>query len=129
MNRMSDRKQARAMDLPDYPCPPSLGQIPNHAGSWGWFNTVGIPGRPVIGRDGDGYLWARSDARLSPERETRGAVPALAVWTEDGAALFVPREGYKHLRSIEGPVDELEWTPVASVLKEPPAYALNFTQS
>jgi hypothetical protein len=129
MNPMTDRKQARAMDLPGYPCPPSLREIANHAGSWGWFNTVGMPGRPVIARDADGYLWARSDEELSPERETRGAVPALAVWTEEGVALFVPREAYKYLRNIASPADELEWTPIAAVLTEPPGYALTFNQA
>lgn len=126
---MTDRKQARAMDLPDYPCPPSLREIATHAGSWGWFNTVGTPGCPVIARDTEGYLWVQSDRELSPERETRGAVPALAVWTEDGVALFVPRDAYKYLRTIQPPADELEWTPVASILREPPGYALAFAQS
>ena len=124
---MTDKRPARAMDLPDYPCPPSLREIASHAGSWGWFNTVPTPGRPIIARDTDGYLWARADKELSPERETRGAVDALAVWTEDGVALFVPREAYKYLRTIKPPVDELEFVPIASILKQPPDYSLSFT--
>ena len=124
---MTDKRPARAMDLPDYPCPPSLREVASHAGSWGWFNTVPTPGRPIIARDTDGYLWARADIELSPERETRGSVDALAVWTEDGVALFVPREAYKYLRTVEPPVDELEFVPIASVLKQPPDYSLSFT--
>ncbi|MEV7952901.1 hypothetical protein [Streptomyces sp. NPDC088141] len=76
---MTDRKQARAMDLPDYPCPPLFGDIATHAGSWGWFNAVATGSHRVIARDLDGYLWVRSYVSLSPERETRGQVPALAA--------------------------------------------------
>ncbi|MET9657856.1 hypothetical protein [Streptomyces sp. NPDC006510] len=121
---MTDRKQARAMDLPDYPCPPSLGDIATHAGSWGWFDTFVLGSNKIIARDPEGFLWVRSNSSLVPERETHSR--ALAAWTEDGVALFVPREAYKYLRTIENPVDEAEWTPVVGVLKDPPQYALNF---
>ncbi|MFD4949873.1 hypothetical protein ACFWNT_47255 [Streptomyces sp. NPDC058409] len=121
---MTGRKQAGAMDLPDYPCPPSLVDIATHAGSWGWFDTFVLGSNKIIACDTEGYLWVRSNSSLAPERETHSR--ALAAWTEDGVALFVPREAYKYLRYIENPVDEAEWTPVASVLKEPPQYALNF---
>ncbi|MFB7918926.1 hypothetical protein [Streptomyces sp. NPDC056061] len=39
---------------------------------------------------------------------------------------FVSCEAYKYLWNIENPVNEAERTPVASVLKAPPQYALNF---
>lgn len=125
---MTDRKQARAMDLPDYPCPPSLGQIPGHAGSWGWFypSASGKSTAAVV-QDTNGYLWARSSAHLSPQPEVGHNIVALAVWTEDGLGLYVAREAYKHIYRLDD-LDELEWTPVAVVLKEPPGYALTFNQ-
>ena len=116
---MTDRKQARAMDLPDYPCPPNLGGIPTHAGSWGWFNPA-----TTISQDADGYLWVKSAERCQPTADT--SIAPLAVWTEDGLALYLPRHAYHFVRSLDEPVDELLWTPVASVLREPPAFALNF---
>ncbi|MFJ5967898.1 hypothetical protein [Streptomyces sp. NPDC093060] len=126
---MTDRKQARAMDLPDYPCPPSLGQVPAHAGSWGWFWPVTTSNADiVIAQDPNGYLWVRSSTRLDPHPDISTKVSALAAWTEDGLGLYVPKEAYKYVRRFDGSFDELEWTPVAVVLKEPPGYALTFNQ-
>lgn len=125
---MSDRKQARAMDLPDYPCPPSLGQIPHHAGSWGWFGTSATsPLNAAVAQNANGYLWARSTTHLQPHPQVGVKSTALAVWTEDGLGLYVPREAYRYVYRVDN-IDELEWTPVAAVLKEPPGYAVNFNQ-
>jgi hypothetical protein len=116
---MSDRKQARAMDLPGYPCPPTLGQIATHAGSWGWFWASAR-----VGQDLNGDLWVDSVANLSPKRRD-----ALATWTEDGIALFVPPSSYGQIVTIQGALESARWVPVASILKEPPAYSLEFGES
>lgn len=115
---MTDRKQARAMDLPDYPCPPTVGEIADHAGSWGWFN----PG--WVAQDGSGYLWVKRGAQPRPRPQAPESLQALATWTEDGIGLYLPRKGYGHMTLLQGEVDEAAWAPVASVLKEPPAFAV-----
>ena len=120
---MTDRKQARAMDLPDYPCPPTLGQIATHAGSWGWAN----PG--YVAQDSDGYLWVEKAGEPRPTPQTPVEFQALISWSEDGLTLFMPRKGYGHMRVLRSPVDEGLWAPIAAVLKEPPGYALDFNQS
>ncbi|MFD8777501.1 hypothetical protein [Streptomyces sp. NPDC059916] len=117
---MPERKQARTMDLPEYPCPPSLGDIASHAGSWGWANPIG-----VIAQDDDGYLWVNAATDLTPHRST--SLYVLAVWTEDGISVYVPRSAYQHVKTIRGAMNQKAWVPVASVMKEPPAYAVNFS--
>jgi hypothetical protein len=128
MDRMTDRKQARAMDLPGYPCPPSLSAVPAHAGSWGWF-SAGATGQinAVVAQDTSGYLWARSSTHLSPQAPAGLKAVALAVWTEDGLGLYLAPEAYRYVYRVDN-IDELEWTPVAVVVKEPPAFALNFAK-
>ncbi|WP_127468813.1 hypothetical protein [Streptomyces sp. B27] len=114
---MSDRKQARAMDLPDFPCPPSVGEIATHAGSWGWIN----PGH--VSQDAGGYLWVKRSAVPAPAARVPEDRQALAAWTEDGVALHVPRKAYEHMGFIAGDADETAWVPVASIMKEIPGYA------
>ncbi|RPK56269.1 hypothetical protein EES43_24815 [Streptomyces sp. ADI96-02] len=114
---MSDRKQARAMDLPDFPCPPSVGEIATHAGSWGWIN----PGH--VSQDERGYLWVKRNAVPSPAARSPQDLQALAAWSEGGIALYVSRRGYQHIDLLRGDVDESAWAPVASVMKEIPGYA------
>lgn len=114
---MTDRKQARAMDLPDYPCPPTLGEIATHAGSWGWFN----PG--WVAQDRSGYLWVKRDTQPRPKPQAPEELQALATWTEDGIALYLPPRAYGHMALLQDEADEVTWAPVASVMKEPPAFA------
>jgi hypothetical protein len=126
MDRMTDRKQARAMDLPEYPCPPSLGHVPAHAGSWGWLTAAATDqGSATLAQDADGFLWARSSKHLSPQPAAGLKAVALALWTEEGLGLHVAREAYKYIYRIDH-LDELEWTPVAVVVKEPPSFSLDF---
>lgn len=119
---MPERKQARAMDLPDYPCPPTLGEIATHAGSWGWFNAFAVrPDSATVAQDADGYLWVRADVRPTPDRGAGATQVALATWTEGGIALYLAPEAYRYLHVVD--VSGGGWVPVASVLKEPPGYA------
>lgn len=114
---MSNRKQARAMDLPDFPSPPSVGEIATHAGSWGWFNIGSVS------QDEQGYLWVKRNAVPSPSARTPRDLQALAAWAEGGIALYVSRESYRYINFLRGDVDESAWAPVASVMKEAPGYA------
>ncbi|MGW1154421.1 hypothetical protein ACWD45_24455 [Streptomyces rubiginosohelvolus] len=114
---MSDRKQARAMDLPDFPSPPSVGEIATHAGSWGWFNIGSVA------QDERGYLWVKRNTVPSPAARVPWDLQALAAWDEGGIALYVSRESYRHLDFLRGDVDESVWARVASVMKELPGYA------
>ena len=119
---MTDRKQARAMDLPGYPCPPSVRDIPNHAGSWGWVTSSNVA------QDDRGYLWVKAGA--TPKialHDDNGGRRALVAWSETGLSLWVDPRGYVSLDRVRGDTEEMEldWVPVAVVLKEQPG----FTQS
>lgn len=114
---MTERKQARAMDLPEYPCPPTMGHIASHAGSWGWANPTG-----AVAQDHDGYLWVKASTHLAPKPSTSHYL--LGVWAEGGLEVYVPRAAYGHIRTVE--TAGTDWVPVSRVLKEPPGYAQSF---
>jgi hypothetical protein len=116
MQHMTDRKQARAMDLPDYPCPPFVRDIPNHAGSWGWVNGFSIV------QDDDGYLWADGNATPLPVKKVPWATQVLLAWSDVGLTLYAPPESYQYLKRITGELDRAKWIPVARVMKEPPTF-------
>ncbi len=97
---MPERKQARTMDLPDYPSPPTIRDIPAHAGSWGWVG----PG--YVAQDRDGYLWVEGAGTPRPQPRAPQDLQALVAWTEDGIALYMPRRAYDLIRLIEGEVGE-----------------------
>ncbi|MFJ2279206.1 hypothetical protein ACIOEZ_34220 [Streptomyces sp. NPDC087866] len=114
---MSGRKQARAMDLPDFPSPPSVSEIVTHAGSWGWVNSG------HVAQDSSGYLWVEGKASPSPAARHPQELQALVAWSEEGLVLYLPRTAYQHIRSLHGDIDEAAWVPIVGVMKECPGYA------
>lgn len=116
---MSDKPHAKAVDLPNYPCPPNIASIATHTASWGWANPTDL-----IAQDTAGYLWVRADRTLTPTAETP-SLYVLATWTDTGIGLYVPPRSYAHIIHVPTP-SEPEWVPVATILTEAPAYAINF---
>lgn len=47
---------ARAVDLPGWPCPPRVRDIPATPDSWGWVDVGSMAG--AVAQDELGYLWA-----------------------------------------------------------------------
>ena len=115
---MTDRNQARAMDLPGYSCPPFVRDIPTHAGTWGWIHAFSIV------QDDHGYLWA--DGQVKPKSSLsgdNGGHRALVAWSEAGLSVWVDPDGYGSLQRLEGEVDTGRWVPVAALMAEAPGYA------
>lgn len=110
-----DRKQAKALDLPDYPHPPFIGDLATHAGTWTWVSPW------HIAQDDDGYLWIKGTETPASAPSTR--IYAVAAWSEEGISVFVSKRAYGHLARISGPVDTSAWIPVAKVMTEHPGYA------
>jgi hypothetical protein len=118
MTTVTDRKQARAMDLPSFSTPPFVRDIRTHAGSWGWV----FPQH--IAQDDAGYLWA--DGAASPKATAPGNSSghcALLAWSANGLSAWVDPRGYGGLGRISGAVDETKWVPVVEVLTDLPPYA------
>ena len=118
MEAMS-RPHARALDLPGWPCPPRVRDIPDHEESWGWVFVTSLA------QDELGYLWIDGSAtprfcRLDESRQNPGAI---ACWTEQGLGIWVHPKSMSYL----GPVSRLDmdddrWMPVAVALSELPHF-------
>ena len=114
---MGDREQARAMDLPNYQCPPFVRDIPEHAGSWGWVSSR------YIAQDDEGYLWADGEQAPLTSLTQNNGVRALLAWSEEGLAVWVDPNGYHALARIKGDAAQDGWIPVSVAMKECPLYA------
>lgn len=121
MNPVNSTPHARAFDLPGWPCPPRVRDIPNHENSWGWVPCQ--PGHRGIYQDELGYLWA--DGNMVPEFQTlddsHGYPGAIVAWTEQGLAVFVHPKSLRYIGSISKlDMEPDRWIPIAVVLTEAP---------
>lgn len=117
---------ARAFDLPGWPCPPRVRDIPNHEGSWGWVPTFVISSKQPVAIDELGYLWVNGDVvpRFRTPNTDDANPGAVLSWTPDGVGLWVHPKSLAYLPSISR-LDMVpdEWLPVARVLAEMPGPA------
>lgn len=115
---------ARAFDLPGWPCPPRLRDIPGIEESWGWF-----PVEPyswgVIAQDEVGYLWVDGDAipRFKIPNDYDGSLGCVLCWTVKGLGLWIHRNSMGNIRNISQlGLDRDRWIPVAVVLPSIPDF-------
>lgn len=119
MTHMNGTPHARAFDLPGWPCPPRVRDIPNHENSWGWVPCQ--PSTKSICQDELGFLWA--DGNLVPEFQTLNDHDpgAILAWTEQGLGAYVPPKSLRRIGSISKlDMEPDRWIPIAAVLAEPP---------
>ncbi|WP_431904623.1 hypothetical protein [Nonomuraea sp. bgisy101] len=79
-----DAPQARAFDLPGWPCPPRVADIPECKDSYGWIAAGSVA------VDDEGRLWV--DGLAHPRPRPQGDRSTLVAWCEDGIALRIPVE-------------------------------------
>lgn len=113
---------ARAFDLPGWPCPPRVRDIPNHHESWGW---VAVHARKFIAQDELGYLWA--DGAVIPEFrlpvDNHDSPGAVVCWTEHGLGVWIHAKSLKDLPIVSRlDMEPDRWVPIAVALHEPPAF-------
>ncbi len=113
---------ARAFDLPGWPCPPRVRDIPTTPESWGWVPVV--PETGAVAQDELGFLWADGNAvpkyRLPKDSDVLPG--ALVCWTERGLGVWVHPKSLPHLRNISRLDDPDRWVPVAVVLPNLPDF-------
>jgi hypothetical protein len=118
---------ARAFDLPGWPCPPRVRDIPGHERSWGWIpvDTEENVDPTAVAQDELGYLWvngARVPQYRTPREENRDP-GALVFWTEVGIGLWVHPRSLKFLHSVSRlDMDSDEWLPVNEAAAEWPSF-------
>lgn len=114
---------ARAFDLPGWPCPPRVRDIPNHEESWGWVAVASTLGS--LAQDELGYLWIDGSAvpgfrQLDESKQSPGAI---ACWTEQGLGIWVHPKSLAYLGSVSRlDMDDDRWMPVAVALNELPPF-------
>ena len=111
---------ARAVDLPDWPCPPRVRSIPTTPESWGWVPVLTETG--AVAQDELGYLWV--DGNVAPKyrlpRDSEESPGALVCCTVHGLGLWVHPKSLGFLRSISRLDEPDRWVPVMVVLPDPP---------
>jgi len=120
---MTDRdSHARAVDLPGWPCPPRVRDIPTTQNSWGWVPVQAYEG--AVAQDELGFLWV--DGNVAPKyrlpRDSEESPGALVCWTETGLGLWVHPKSLASLRDISRLDDPDRWVPVATVLSNLPDF-------
>lgn len=131
---MNNTPHARAFDLPGWPCPPRVRDIPSHVGSWGYVPChAGQNGifenrawSPRIVQDELGYLWADGDAipkfcSLDSDSDGPGAILCR---TEQGLGVYVHPKSLRYIGNISKlDMEPDRWIPIATVLAEMPKEA------
>lgn len=129
---------ARAFDLPGWPCPPRVRDIPNHVGSWGYVpchmlqqSDYSVRAHsPRIAQDELGFLWADGD--VIPQFRTVDPAPgadinatgAILAWTERGLGVYVHSKSLQYIGSISKlDMEPDRWIPIAVALAEIPKEA------
>lgn len=128
---MSNIPHARAFDLPGWPCPPRVRDIPSHPGSWGYVPCdaghaapfANKAGCPRIVQDDLGHLWADGDAipAFSVLVESHDGPGAIVAWTEQGLGVYVHPKSLRYIGNISRlDMEPGRWIPIAVVLAEQP---------
>jgi hypothetical protein len=120
---------ARAFDLPGWPCPPRVRDIPSHEGSWGYVRVTPYKIgdiEPPIAIDELGYLWACGDTvpQFCLPSENDHSPGALLCATPDGLGVWIHPKSLSRLPSISRlDMQPDQWIPIAVALAEMPAAA------
>jgi len=117
---MTEHTQARTSDLPGWPCPPRVRDIPLTPWSWGSVEVNSING--AVAQDEVGCLWVDGNAvpQYRQPEESNASPGALVCWTAAGLGLWVHPKSLRFLRSISRLDEPDRWVPVMSVLPESP---------
>jgi hypothetical protein len=125
---MTDNQaHAKASDIPGWPCPPRVRDIPAQEESWGFvrLDLSVYPGSGSVAQDDLGYLWINGDRapayRLPTESSENPG--CIAYWTLQGIGLWIHPKSLRFLPSISRlDMKPDEWLPVAAVAGDPPPF-------
>lgn len=120
----NESPHARAFDLPGWPCPPRLRDIPHHEESWGLIPVIPYDWG-VVAQDEIGYLWADGAAvpvfKIPSEADENPG--AVVCWTKHGLGIWVHPKSLQYLRAISRlDMEQARWVPIAVALPELPPF-------
>jgi hypothetical protein len=128
---MADMPHTRAFDLPGWPCPPRVGDIPKHEDSWGWI-AVSRYARPIpVAQDELGLLWVNGSAvpQFRTPHDGKANPGAIVLHLEHGIGLWVHPDSMSSLPSISrfDMRHPDEWVPFNAVAAEMPTFVMGRT--
>ncbi len=116
---------AKISDLPGWPCPPRVRDIPTTPDSWGWILVSEYVNPVSVAIDELGYLWVSAD--VAPKYRLPGNTDAnpgaVVFWTPNGVGLYVHPDSYRFMPStsrLDHQPDQ--WLPVAEIAKTLPEW-------
>lgn len=122
---MPESPHAKASDLPGWPCPPRLRDIPNRENSWGFIYVSDVSGRVAVAQDELGHLWANGDTipAFRTPNESNESPGGFVFWTQTGLGLWIHPKSLKYLPSISRlDMKPGQWLPVNEVAHEVPEH-------
>jgi hypothetical protein len=125
---MTENLHATVYDIPGWPSPPRLRDIPGRENSWSFVNVYADP-RDVEGSrlayDETGHLWINGSRPGTPEiPHDNGVNPgAIAYWTPAGIGLWIHPKSLRSLSSLSRlDMNPDDWMPVTEVARELPPF-------
>lgn len=125
-------RHARTFDLPGWPCPPRVGDIPKRPDSWGLIH-VSPHHNPVLAQDELGYLWTQAGAvpTFQLPDDANPNPGAMVFHVDGGIGLWVHPRSYKWLATISrtemqtGPDGPDSWIPIAEISDKLPSFVVS----
>lgn len=121
----SNRRHAKISDLPGWPCPPRVRDIPTTPDSWGWVDVHDVESLMAVVVDELGYLWVNGNIvpkyRLPDDQHASPG--AVVFWSDGGIGLYLHPKSYSSLPSISRLDHEPDkWLPVTEVVPRLPQW-------
>lgn len=118
-------RHAKISDLPGWPCPPRVRDIPTTPDSWGWVSVGEDNGLEPVMVDELGYLWVNASVvpRYVLPNDSRASPGAIVFWSDGGVGLYIHPKSYKSVPNgsrLDFTPDE--WLPVAEVAAKLPGW-------
>lgn len=118
-------RHAKASDLPGWPCPPRVRDIPKSVNSWGLINVLSEQAGMTVAQDELGYLWVNGETvpQFTTPTESKANPGAFVFWVPSGIGLWVHPKSLRCLPSISRlDMKPDEWLPVNEVARDWPPF-------
>lgn len=125
---MTNPPHARVFDIPGWPCPPRVSDIPNRENGWGHIDLGGIVSNPNVVADELGFLWVRGETAPAYRlpNETHENPGAIVFNSPNGIGLYIHPKSYRWLRSVSRldlqDKPDVVYLPVNDVVNELPPH-------
>lgn len=141
MGTSEQTAHVRISDIPGYPCPPRVRDIPKTVDSWGYVDVTGpltaaLTDLATLVSDELGYLWINGDKAPAYKlpNEDNYSPGAIVFWTPNGLGLWIHPKSLRALASVsrldlQSAEQQGKWLPVNEVTDVMPPAAANLVKT